>query len=170
MLKRFLFALGLLIFCAPLYAADTTSTGSMFLGIGTVYNHYTTERGFTPFLDFGVQISETRFYSISTLGLGRLSATMRTGVGYSLKKSSDGNLNVIALMDGGITTASDTTALSVGGLTLGTVGGGVLLRYNLGAFSSRLNNVGIAFGLRETAVSGTSVTPEFSIKLSYFLK
>ena len=142
----------------------------MFLSIGEAYNHYVTPATYATELGFGVQFGQTNFYNINTLDLGATAATVREDVGYLIKKS--GPVAVFATMGGGITSVSSTTAtsLSVGGVTLGSVGGGMLVRYDLGSLSKKLTGFGLLAGIRETAVSGSNVSPEFSLKLSYFLK
>lgn len=82
--------------------------------------------------------------------------TLRAELGYSLKKT--GNFNLILVGDAGsaITTVN----------TLGTVGGGLRLRYDLGGISKGLAGLGIMPGFRVAAVAGTSIAPEYTLILN----
>lgn len=146
-------------------AAAPAPAQSMFLSLGESYDHYATP---TPVwattLDFGTKMASSNFYSISTLVMEGKTSTMRTGVGYLIKKS--GPVAVIGLIDGGVTTTVAPTSV-----TLGNVGGGILARYDLGSISKKLQGFGVAAQVREVAAgAGTGSTPEFTLKLTYYLK
>jgi len=145
-------------------AATTPAVGSMFVDVGEAYNHYVAPATYATELDFGVRLAGTNFFSISTLDLQPSVATMRTGIGYLIKKS--GPVSIFATMDGGVTSTSGTPS----GLTLGNVGGGVRVRYDLGSKWPKLAGLGVIAGIRETAIAGSSVSPEGLLGLSYLLK
>lgn len=142
-------------------AAPVTTTAAAplnyFVSVGGEYL-----RGVPNFaagiVNFGV--CGGQFCSISTLETGATTSTVRTGLGYQLVKS--GSVSLIALADAGIT-ASSTPSVA-----LGNVGGGFLVRYNLGAAHPSLKNVGLTAGVRIAGVSGQSVQPEFMAAVSYW--
>lgn len=82
--------------------------------------------------------------------------TLRAVMGYSLKKT--GNFNLILTGDAG----SALTQVS----TLGAVGGGLRVRYDLGGISKALAGMGLMPGFRVGAIAGTSIAPEYTITLN----
>lgn len=136
----------------------------MFLSVGETYNRYAPVANWATTLDFGTKLGGTNFYSISTLVMQSQTSTMRTGVGYLIKKS--GPVSVYGLMDGGVTSTTGANT----SVNLGNVGGGVVVRYDLGSITPKLSGFGAAVQFRETAVAGNSVAPELSAKLTYYLK
>lgn len=143
------------------------SNQSMFLSVGEVYSRNASNvAALATTLNFGVQIASSSVFSITTLTqqAGSSTASFRSGFGYAVKKSSP--LLLIALVDAGtVPPAPGSTAIA-----LGNVGGGLMARYDLGSAWTKLKNVGVSGGLRITAISGNSVTPEYSVAISYFLK
>ena len=161
--------------------AQAPAPSIMFIGVGGGYNRYVTPATFATTVDFGVKLSSSNFWSLSTLVLQGNAATVRSGLAYPIKCA--GALCVVATMDGGVTTTQTTTVtaagtttqtgspmLAVGNLALGNVGGGALLMFDLGRMTKRLTNIRAVVGFREAAVAGTSVAPELVFKLSYALK
>jgi hypothetical protein len=146
----------------------------MFIATGVVYDHYVATPGYANTIDFGIQVPNSNFWSVSTMVLQPNVATMRTGAAYLLKRA--GPFSVFATADAGVSSVAGTGPLapsplfSVGGLTLGNVGGGVLFRFDLGSVNKKLTGLGIVTGFRETAVAGTSIAPEFILKMGFFLK
>ncbi|HLI85557.1 MAG TPA: hypothetical protein VKV17_16700 [Bryobacteraceae bacterium] len=153
--------LAVALVCAAALPAQPASYSSVFISVGAAYGP---QSALTPTVDVGVEIGSSHFYSISTLMLGRPTATLRTGFGYTVKRS--GPVAVMALLDGGLSSLPAGTS----GILLGNIGGGAGVRYDLGYHWKSLAGLNVVASLRETAISGASVTPEYSFKLSYFLK
>ena len=143
----------------PAPAAGT----SYFVNIGAEYNHYS-----NPVYTAGtvsVGVCGVALCGISTVELQPKTATYRADIGYQLK--AVGNVRLIALAGGGVTRATTPAATTV---DLANVGGGLLLRYDLGGISANLKDLGISAGMRIAAVSGVSVQAEFLFGLSYWFK
>lgn len=172
---RVITALLLLAACAFAQTAATPTTpatalpGSFLIGIGGGYNssgyNGAGSQKAAALVEFGYQPGTTSPTGsnlwITTTFItqpGKASGinTLRAGIGYSIKKS--GNWNLILTADGGGT----STVSSV----LGTVGGGIKLRYDLGGLNKSLAGIGIAPTFRVAAISGTSVQPEYTLTLS----
>lgn len=144
---------------------------TMFISTGVQYNKYVpSDPTWAATINFGVQISGSNYWSISTMVLQPNVATLRSGFGYKLKCA--GAACFFATVDAGLTSVSATPsgtppALSVAGVGLGNVGGGLLMRYDLGANWPKLKGLGIVAGFREAAVAGSNVSPEFTVALGH---
>jgi hypothetical protein len=155
----------LTIFSALPLVAQTTTTATTaaplnyFVSVGGEYLRSTPNFA-AGTVNFGV--CGNSLCSISTLETGATSSTVRTGVGYQLIKS--GSVSLIALADAGVTMASSPA------VSLGNVGGGFLVRYDLGAKHPSLKNIGLTGGVRIAGVSGQNVQPEFLAAVSYWFK
>jgi hypothetical protein len=140
----------------------------VLVGVGLSYNRYTAAPAWSSAVDFGFQIGGSPLISISSLILQPKTASIQTALGYDLKKQ--GPVHVIALASLGVASSSTAPAVSVGTVNLGTLGGGLLVRYDLGHLHKSLAGLGLAAGVRETAIAGSNVAPEFLLKLNYYLK
>jgi hypothetical protein len=147
--------------------ASQPAASSMFLALGGGYNHYSNPATSESTLNLGVQIGNSAFWSISTIAAQAKSATVRSGFGYAIKQS--GPVLLLLLADGGATTATSPTP-AASSFALGNVGGGMLVRYDLGSLTPKLKNIGLSGGVRMAAIAGTSVQPEWLCGISYVLK
>ncbi len=160
-----------LAFSGALFAQTTTpAAATLFVSTGVQYNKYVpSDPTWATVLNFGTQIAGSNYWSISTMVLQSNAATLRSGFGYKLKCA--GAFCFFATIDAGLTnvngTAAAPTTPNIGGFTLGNVGGGVLMKYDLGATFAKLKGVGIIAGFREAAVAGSNVSPEFTIALGH---
>lgn len=135
-------------------------SGSVVLGLGAEYNRYANPRWLST-IDFGIQLPGTKVFSLTTLETPfqrQALPDLRTGFGYLFKY--DKRVALILYMDAGAVGSTWGPGTAV----LGNVGGGILVRWDLG------HSVGLVVGLRETAVAGQTVSPQALVKLSYYLK
>jgi hypothetical protein len=154
----------------------SATASSIVFGIGGGYNHYSTPASYETMVNVAVQIGSSAFWSISTVSLQPKVASVRSGFGYAIKKS--GPVTMILLADAGavvssVTTANvavSATAPATGAFALGNVGGGILMRYDLGDVLPSLKNIGIGAGFRMAAITSQSVQPEVLVSISYVLK
>jgi hypothetical protein len=151
---------------APVVAASTTS---VFIGLGGEYNHYSTPAFAATMLELGV--CGSKICSVSTLEMQQRVATVRTGFSWEAKKT--GRFAFIVTMDAGATFGAiqATAAQATSDIALGNVGGGARIRVDLGG-ASVLGHVipkgfGLMVGVREAAVAGTSVQPEFMGSMNF---
>jgi hypothetical protein len=134
-----------------------------FVQIGLEYNHYSDPAMLAATVKLGARMS-TNFWSISTITMQPNTATIRSGIGYALKKTA--NLLLLSIGDAGIT--SQTTAVGAlpipSTVILGNIGGGFLVSYDLAGVWQKLKEKGLRFnaGVRMAAFTATSVQPAFS--------
>jgi hypothetical protein len=151
-------------------------TPSYFVSVGGEYNHYSSPAQGAATVSLGVGLG-SGLYSISTIEMGVSNATVRSGIGYALKNTD--TFSLIALMDAGITSGSmpvngqtAATAPISSSVSLGNVGGGFLVRYDLGNVIKSIAGKGlnVLVGVRMAAVTSQGVQPEALISLSKFFK
>ena len=163
-MKKLIISTILLASLASLSIAQTPApaTGpNWFVSLGAEYNHYTPVAQFAATANFGAKVSD-HFWSITTLVMQPSAATIRSGVGYSLVQNN--NLRLIMLGDAGITTQTNQIAGAIPiptAVTLGNLGGGALISYDLGGAWTKLKDKGLYVnaGVRIAAVTATSVMP-----------
>ncbi len=145
-------------------AAAAPAQPSYVVGMGVEYNHYGDNPGFMPTFQFGWRMTD-RFWQVNTLNLGATTATMRAGFGYALVRRD--HLLLIALSDAGITTQQNGGGVPLvpSTVTLGNIGSGVLVKYDLGALWKKLEGFGAGGSMRIAAVTSVSVQPAFAFSL-----
>ena len=129
--------------------ATTTAAGfqpAYYVGAGSTYDYYG-KTGFAAETNLAVRIGSTNVYSFSTMELGVTQATLRTGLAYLTYQN--GNWAIVLIADAGLSTGS--------GITLGSVSGGPLILYDIGAKVSKGTShayIGVGMKMIQTASLG----------------
>jgi hypothetical protein len=150
----------LLVFAFSALGQTATTPPNYFVTIGTEISPYSTPPNYAATTGVGVRISGN-WWNVNTLVMNPLQASVRVGAGYAAVHN--GNTMLIILSDAGITTQTAGSLPIPTTVTLGNVGGGFLLSYNLQGIIKRLQDKGlnVNFGMRIAAITATSVEPTF---------
>lgn len=148
-------------------AAMPTSWG---IGVGAEITSYSSPLTLIPTVS--VMGCWTGLCEITTIENGSTIATLRQEIGYKVKQSADGSSMLIVLAGGGLTGTTSAGGLLPSSVTLGAVGGGVALVYDLGALIKPLKGQGVRvkLSMREAAVTSLGVKPQYQAELVYRFK
>jgi len=148
-------------------AVAATTPVAWIVGTGVERNTYGNTPNWLPFVNVGA--CWAAFCEMSTLEMGSGSASVRQDIGYKMKCSADGGTCLIAIVGGGLTTTTTTGSVLPSTVNLGNVGGGFLVRSDLGAFIKPLQGKGLTAHLeaREATVTSLGVKPQFAVGLEY---
>jgi hypothetical protein len=153
--------------CIIIVAAPSTT--SVFVGLGGEYNRYSSPSFAAAILELGV--CGSKVCSITTVEMQSHLSTVRSGFGYLIKKA--GRVSLFATMDAGATfgVTQASAAAAAQSIALGNLGGGLRIRGDLGGLKIFGHAIpagfGIVGGVREAAVAGSSIQPEFMGTMSY---
>lgn len=106
----------------PVTTADNGSfQPAYYVGSGASYDYYGGS-GVVPSLHLGVRVGSTNVYSWTSLELGTLTSSIRTGAAYLFNQS--GNWSLLALGDAGLaqTATAALGSFSAGGIALYDIG------------------------------------------------
>lgn len=148
-------------------AAAVTTWG---LSVGAEMTTYNTPLAVIPTI--GVMACGKGWCEITTLENGSTIATIRQEIAYKAKCSTDGNSCMLILAGGGLTAVPSSSGLTPSSVTLGTLGGGVAMLYDLGGIIKPLKGAGVKakFSVREASVTSLGVKPQYQFELVYRFK
>ena len=148
-------------------AAAVTSWG---ISIGAEMTAYNTPRTVIPTI--GIMGCGSTWCEITTLENGSTIATIRQEIAYRAKCSSNGLSCMLILAGGGLSAVPSSVGLTPSSVTLGSLGGGVALVYDLGGIFKRLKGTGVKakLSVREASVTSLGVKPQYQFELAYRFK
>jgi hypothetical protein len=152
-------------------AATTASAATSWgISIGAEMTAYNTPRAIIPTI--GVMGCGDKWCEITTLENGSTIATIRQEIAYRAKCSSDGYSCMLILAGGGLSAIPSSVGLTPSSVTLGSLGGGFALVYDLGGIFKRLKGAGVKakFSVREASVTSVGVKPQYQFELAYRFK